>query len=488
MKISHPSICLLAAAIVLGLSCAPAVAFESGSTGANGAFNPTVNTQVPLPANGVLNYTTLNIPAGVTVTFAKNTTNTPVVILVGGDAVIAGAISVNGTAGAATGAAGNGNIGDDGTPGQGGPGGFGGGQGGRVDSIAANRVSQGGTGPGGAGPSRFLNSSPCGGSGGSFGTIGDHGGSHHSFCLDPGATTRGLVYGVQNLQPLTGGSGGGGGAGGTTLRGAGGGGGAGGLLIAASGTLTMSGFLHANGGAGGAIGGAGVGGSGGSGSGGGIRLVATTLAGNGAISAQGGAPVASGIEQGGYGGVGRIRLEAENFTRIATSTPAHTFGPPGPVFVAGMPTLRIASVGGTAAPAEPTGNADITLPEGTTNPVAVDVATSGVPVGNTVTIVVTPAYGPTTSHVSNALSGTPQNATANASVTLPSGPSTLMATVSYSVPAAVAKQSPYRELSGEEDLIERVALEARPDGSMRRVGTTRTGREIDLSNVVAFGE
>jgi hypothetical protein len=82
------------ASLVLGivsLCAAPfaAHAFDSGSTGVNGAFVPTVNTERQLPPDGVFNFTNVNIPAGVTVTFAKNATNTPVTILASGDVTIA---------------------------------------------------------------------------------------------------------------------------------------------------------------------------------------------------------------------------------------------------------------------------------------------------------------------------------------------------------------------------------------------------------------
>ncbi|CAI4030259.1 hypothetical protein DNFV4_00687 [Nitrospira tepida] len=71
--------------------------FSSGSTGALGAFNPASNTTVVLPADGILNYTTVNIPAGVTVTFQPNSANTPVTLLAQGDVTIAGTINVSGT-------------------------------------------------------------------------------------------------------------------------------------------------------------------------------------------------------------------------------------------------------------------------------------------------------------------------------------------------------------------------------------------------------
>ena len=86
----------IAAALAVGACLAPgaASAFNSGSTGVDGAFNPTVNTTVTLPPSGIFNYTSVLIPAGVTVTYARNTTNTPVVILVTGDVIINGAINV----------------------------------------------------------------------------------------------------------------------------------------------------------------------------------------------------------------------------------------------------------------------------------------------------------------------------------------------------------------------------------------------------------
>ena len=110
----------------------PALAYDSGSTGADGAFSPTVNTELQIPESGVFNFTTVNIPTGVTVTFKKNTTNTAVVILTSGSVTVIGTINISGSEAKSTGAAGDGNIGDDGVPGAGGPGGYDGGRGGRV--------------------------------------------------------------------------------------------------------------------------------------------------------------------------------------------------------------------------------------------------------------------------------------------------------------------------------------------------------------------
>jgi hypothetical protein len=63
-------------AVVLTVLCAAATlqaqnTFSSGSTGADGAFAPTVTQSIAVPASGVFNYTTINIPSGVTITFRK---------------------------------------------------------------------------------------------------------------------------------------------------------------------------------------------------------------------------------------------------------------------------------------------------------------------------------------------------------------------------------------------------------------------------------
>lgn len=69
------------AAVVLAILISQATppawgqAFSSGSTGSLGALAPASNTTVVLPADGILNYTTVTIPAGVTVTFQRNAAN-----------------------------------------------------------------------------------------------------------------------------------------------------------------------------------------------------------------------------------------------------------------------------------------------------------------------------------------------------------------------------------------------------------------------------
>jgi len=294
-------------------------AFESNSTGADGAFSPQVNTTVQLPEDGVFNYTTVNIPSGVVVDFERNTTNTPVIILASGDVTIAGTLTVNGTNGANVGPNGDGNLGDDALPGIGGPGGFDGGAGGTPESQAGGN----GLGPGGASGAIAINdfSSPgnfgCGGAGAGHSVSGTW--SFTRFvCDDVGV---GGAYGSDELQPLLGGSGGGGGYASTSFSGGGGGGGGGAILIASSGTVTISGALTANGGFGGGSAGVNSGGTGGSGSGGVVRIIATTIAGNGTLTADGPGGVFHDIrlggnsERSGNASDGRVRLEAENITR-----------------------------------------------------------------------------------------------------------------------------------------------------------------------------
>lgn len=461
---------------------AAAQGFDSGSTGADGAFNPTVDRVVALPDDGVFNFTSLNIPAGVTVRFERNTLNTPVRILLSGNAIIDGIIDLSGQSSPAIGSAGGGVIADDGLPGLGGPGGFDGGPGGEpgTSGFAGGQ----GVGPGGGFPSLWQTTSSgvlygCGAGGGGFGA---NGGNGRYFGPGPlGACTGtqtalgGPAYGNERLAPLIGGAGGGGAAGGGSFAGSGGGGGGGAILLAVSGTLSVNGSIRANGGNGGAVAGAGTGGVGGGGAGGGIRLLATTLSGNGAISAAGGTGANTEPTLGGPGAPGRIRLEAETMSRTAATTPQFSFGAPGAVFLAGMPSLRIASVAGIAAPLVPTGSADIVLPVDQPNPVQVVVAAVNVPLGNTATLTLTPATGNATSVLTNALNGTVAQSSASASIAIPDGPNTLLASVSFTVTEAqsMALQG---ETGGER--VSQVRLLASLSGASQTVLVTASGREI----------
>ena len=101
------------ATYLVSISVSSFATVNSGSTGADGAFNPTANAVVQIPPSGVFNYTSVNIPSGVTITYKKNVSNTPVTILVSGDVTIAGTIDVSAPA----------NSGDISIGGVGGPGG-----------------------------------------------------------------------------------------------------------------------------------------------------------------------------------------------------------------------------------------------------------------------------------------------------------------------------------------------------------------------------
>ena len=424
-------------------------AFNSGSTGADGAFSPTVNTELALPPSGVFNFTTVNIPSGVTVTFRKNASNTPVVWLATGDVTIAGSVVLSGTSSTAVGAAGDGFLGDDGVPGVGGVGGYDGGRGGAVGTSNLGGAGLGpGAGTGGTIGNASIGNRTLGGAGGGFGSAGVcsqacqiWGNGNYNI-----SSVGGVAYGSNLLLPLIGGSGGGGAAAGAAFAGSGGGGGGGAILIASSGTVAVTGSVVADGGSAGDASGADVGGTGGGGSGGAIRMVATAISGDGSIFARGGSAGGNPYDywqgyyaSGGAAGAGRIRLEAETFTRNAGTAPAYTTGIPGPLFIASAPTLTIASVAGVAAPLSPTGNADITFPADTPNPVTVVLNTTGVPPGNTVKFTVTPAHGTPTEETSPALTGTTANASTSVSVTLPSGPSTLSAITTYTIVVAVAQ-------------------------------------------------
>jgi hypothetical protein len=431
----------------------PAQTFDSGSTGADGALAPASGTvTLPLPPSGVFNFTTISIPAGVTLRFTRNAANTPVTLLASGAVTIAGTIDIRGAGGGGGGG---------GTPlasngGVGGPGGFDGGAG--ANGIAST-VGASGLGPGGG-----IASGGSGG-GGSFATSGTN------------ASNGGLagpVYGTETLLPLIGGSGGAGGGGGLGSFGAGGGGGGGAILIASSGTITFTGSILASGG-GGASGGPQAGGGG---AGGAVRLLATTITGNnGSIDVRGGnlGSVIGALS--GAGGNGRIRVEA--FTRTAilnVNNVAPSLAQPSVVALSNAPVLTIASVAGIAAPPAPAGSfslPDITLPAATTNPVAVVLSGVNIPSGTTVTLTVTGQTGGSTSTTAT-LTGSLASTSATASVTIPTNrPSVLLATVTFTLTAGGGGP-----VFVEGEPVERVRVTAAYGGEARVTYVTRSGREI----------
>ncbi len=407
--------------------------FNSGSTGALGAFNPTTNTTVTLPPDGILNYTTVTIPAGVTVTFQRNTANTPVTLLATGDVTVAGTISVNGATGPFRGS----------IAALGGPGGFPGGIGGGPPT--------GGAGPGGGAPSGFGNSN----------------------------ATYGAPATFVSLIPLVGGSGGGGGVA-STLGAAGGGGGGGAIVIASTTKITVTGMIAANGGDGGTSAG-GTGFYAGAGSGGAIRLAAPQVTGNGQLTAVGGIGTPTSVPA----GSGRVRIESATGGFTGTSSPtasvSTTLGPVTPAStppLVNLPTLAITSVGSIAAPVPPTGAytpADLSLPQGTTNPVPVLLTASGLPFPTPFTIQVVPQLsGPTT------VTGTLTSSTVTVLVTLPLGEVTqLVAVASFTVPTQSAALFPLIDGEPVEQVLVAAAF-GEPSTVTFRTRSGKIARATDL--------
>lgn len=173
--------------------------------------------------------------------------------------------------------------------------------------------------------------------------------------------------------------------------------------------------------------------------------------------------------------VGRIRIEAETLTYSGTTTPAYTTDVPGPVFLASMPSLRIATVAGVAVPASPTGNADVTLPADVANPVTVTFETVNVPTGNTILFKLIPAYGTPTEVLSAAIAGTTAAGTASISVNLPQGPSTLQATTTYTVVVAMGDAL---SVFAQNERVEKVQLIATLGGPGQAKLITVSGKEF----------
>lgn len=463
---------MLLALVGLNSSAALAGNFVSGSTGADGDFSPTTDIALQVPPSGIFNFTDVNIPSGVTVTFAKNAANSPVVMLATGNVVVAGTIDISGKSATDT------SYTRISYPeaGAGGPGGYSGGRGG--DAIGGHGGQ--GFGPGGGrGGSSTSNCGayPEGGGGAGYAANGEA-----SICIRNygSASTRhgtaGPSYGSNTMLPLLGGSGGGGGAGAVSASGApggGGGGGGGALLIAATKGVTVTGNLLANGGKG-----AGTvncswtsldSGSGGGGSGGFVRILTPAYTGGGTISVAGGVAGCrnSGHYGGGNGSVGRYSVE----TLIG-----------GTLSFAGLPTVNITKVAGVAVPAIPTGASDVSLPLSVDNPVAIEIAASNIPLAATIKLTMTPVHSGDAISVDAApLSGSFETSTTSASINIPNGPSVLMAQVSYTLTLAMGEAlSPYA--MGER--VERVMLSAVAGGESKVTLITVSGRQFDVPPAV----
>ncbi len=291
-------------------------------TGVDGAYSPVSTTTL---ASGTYNYSSINIPAGVTVTV---TGSAPLVIYCTGTATIDGALLVNGSNG--------GDAVTFSTFGVGGMGVAGGGNGGdgTYSSSVGPLAGIAGTGPG---ATNNQGGAWSGGGGAGYANVGGASGNS-------GGGFGGPAYGTAPISAFDAGSGGGGGSGGYSCGGGGGGGGGGYLMISANiFTIGTGGLISANGGNGGSDGTGNCGGGGG-GSGGSIWLVATTMTNNGNITANGGIGGASNVPGNPYYGTGatgsdgRIRLDY-NGALVGSGTTSPAVGHHSP-----LSTLQTAAV------------------------------------------------------------------------------------------------------------------------------------------------
>lgn len=318
------------ASTVVDLSFAATVSFADFQAGIDPpGFVPGNGVYIPEQWAVVFRYSSVNIPAGVTVSFTNHPKRAPVVWLVSGAVNVNGTINVSGQ---------NGHGDSPGTAvfSEPGPGGFHGGRGVQLAPGSAGR------GPGGGGYQLDSN-----GAAGSFGTVG----------ATSGVNVAGKTYGSAALVPLLGGSGG-------SCRAeaypyavrAGGGAGGGAILIAATGAIAFSGgTIRARGGDWGNY-------NGSAGAGGAIRLVCDSALGSATLDARGG----SGYT--GAGGLGRIQIDANSSTLGGTIQPP--LGAPNPPGAAARiwpestaPRLRVVSLGGAAVTADPAASFTFPLPD-----------------------------------------------------------------------------------------------------------------------------
>ena len=314
------------------------------SDGSDGAYDPSVNgdctvttCRLTLDADGVFNFTTVNIPAGYTVYFIRNVANSPAVIAATGDITIAGTLEASAYITDLT----NPQFAIPEAPKRGGgPGGFDGGLRGTPGSPL---------GLPGDGPAGGANGDPAGGGGhatpGGVGTR--YGGS-------PGA--GGAQIGP--ADPLRGGSGGGGGnigySFGVPLDAGHGGGGGGAVQLSTPTAIDISGRIGANGANGGwsfanvfASGGEGGGGAGGM-----IELYGGSIDLTGSLEAIGGYGGGLGTQP--YtndpaaftsfadGGLGYVRIETNVFNNAGTID-AQVVPLPAAAGLLGLPLLVLAT-------------------------------------------------------------------------------------------------------------------------------------------------
>ena len=277
----------------------------TGTWSANNTANAGKGIYDPVKWAVVFKYSSVNIPAGVTVTFKNHPSGAPVVWLVQENAAIAGTVNLDGKTGEFLGVST-----------EAGPGGFMGGAG-----LTSVHPIGSGFGPGG-GP---ANPRAVGSSALAARMVRRRGPAAFVACPAP-------TYGNSEILPLIGGSGGTG----RSDNAASGGGGGGAIQLCAGGTVNVTGTISA-------VGGSGTNNWPGGGSGGAIRILADTVSGGGNLYAYGG----SGS---GAGGAGRIRLECNSLVYIGSASPAPSYLNPflnSPEIwpASNAPTVTIASIG-----------------------------------------------------------------------------------------------------------------------------------------------
>jgi hypothetical protein len=404
--------------LVLALSsmvCAPVTwaQFSSGSTGADGAYSPTVSGDFDPVALGlnaagdnVFNFTTINIPVGVTIKLrASKLRNTAVTWLATGNVTIAGALDLSGAGGAVGNTDLAAQLASNRVLPEPGPGGYTGGLGSR-----GGVGPQPGAGPGG-GPAGLQSAAAQACFGGNA--------SYINFGGTVNGQRNGLTYGSYLLVPLYGGSGGGGGWDAATGNNVGGIGGAGGgaIRIASNTQISVTGTINANGGTAGVFTGSTAGCQGGVGSGGAIHLVAPTILGNGSMTSNSGVASFVGVVD---TGITRFSTNTNSFTGSAGGLIlGPLFLPPANSTLA-TPSLSITQVNGIAVPAQASGQflkPDVII--ASTGAVEVDVAGSNIPLGTIVNLRITAESGADTSILCSALAGTLAASTASCSATFP---------------------------------------------------------------------
>lgn len=377
MKTKLPAFAALLLASALPAAAAPNIP----SDGSDGAFNPTVDTEIDLSqavtgvwsddntgANigkgvydpqqwaVVFEYSSVNIPSGVTVTFKNHPSKAPVIWLVNGPVTIDGVVSLEGESVYESGLEAL-------VPSEGGPGGFRG-------APSGPEGNGRGLGPGGAGTNG-----------------GDNGPVYRSGTYE---------YGNPQILPLIGG------AGGSARTGIAGSGGGGALLIASVGSLAVDGAILSTGGDSVSANNGVERGYDRRGAGGAIRLVADSIIGSGTLDCRGGfweksSPTDTSFAQG--GAEGRIRIEANSFADGMTLYPETVAVTPNdPVLLfppANAPTVKILSVDGINAPSDPTAplqsNSDITVQNN--GPVTIVVETTNFPLEGVVQVRIGRKFG-----------------------------------------------------------------------------------------------